>query len=98
MGIGLVGTTEVSPSALATYGAVGTQLRIFVIELISWLFILSIGIGLFNLIPLGPIDGGRMFKLVAEKMSSRMGLRVWKFVSYVMLTLVVVNLGFAFLR
>lgn len=29
--------------------------------LIMWLFLISIGIGMFNLLPLGPVDGGRMF-------------------------------------
>ena len=30
-------------------------------RLFLWVYILSLGIGLFNLLPLGPIDGGRMF-------------------------------------
>ena len=30
--------------------------------LLQWLFIISFGVGLFNLLPLGPIDGGRMFR------------------------------------
>jgi len=30
-----------------------------------WLFLIHIGIGLFNLLPLGPLDGGRMFYAVA---------------------------------
>jgi len=29
--------------------------------LFLWLFLINIGIGLFNLLPLGPVDGGRMF-------------------------------------
>jgi len=29
--------------------------------LILWVFLISIGVGLFNLLPLGPVDGGRMF-------------------------------------
>lgn len=29
-------------------------------ELFGWLYILSLGIGLANLLPLGPVDGGRM--------------------------------------
>ena len=29
--------------------------------LLVWIFLISIGIGLFNLLPLGPVDGGRMF-------------------------------------
>jgi membrane-associated protease RseP (regulator of RpoE activity) len=33
--------------------------------LFIWLFIINIGIGLFNLLPLGPVDGGRMFYSLA---------------------------------
>jgi len=33
--------------------------------LIVWLFLISFGIGLFNLLPLGPVDGGRMFFLLS---------------------------------
>ncbi|MDP3728090.1 MAG: site-2 protease family protein [bacterium] len=29
--------------------------------LILWVFLISVGVGLFNLLPLGPVDGGRMF-------------------------------------
>lgn len=29
--------------------------------LLLWLFLISLGVGLFNLLPLGPVDGGRMF-------------------------------------
>jgi len=33
--------------------------------LLVWLFLISFGIGLFNLLPLGPVDGGRMFYTLA---------------------------------
>lgn len=29
--------------------------------LLLWIFLISVGVGLFNLLPLGPVDGGRMF-------------------------------------
>lgn len=29
--------------------------------LLIWMFLIHIGVGLFNLLPLGPVDGGRMF-------------------------------------
>ncbi len=35
--------------------------------LIGFLIILNLGIGLFNLIPFGPFDGGRMFQVVIYK-------------------------------
>ena len=33
----------------------------------KWLYLLSLGIGLFNLLPLPIVDGGRMLKLTFEK-------------------------------
>ncbi len=33
-------------------------------ELVFWLFALNLGVGLFNLLPLGPLDGGRMMHVV----------------------------------
>jgi len=36
-------------------------------ELVSWLVILNLGIGLFNLLPIGIVDGGRMIKVAFDK-------------------------------
>jgi len=33
--------------------------------LVLWIFIVTVGVGLFNLLPLGPVDGGRMFYTLA---------------------------------
>lgn len=35
--------------------------------LLGWIFVISLGIGIVNLLPLGPMDGGRMYLLVLEK-------------------------------
>jgi membrane-associated protease RseP (regulator of RpoE activity) len=90
--------TEPTAFALAKYGAFGVDIITFLISLIIWIFILSLGIGLFNLIPLGPIDGGRMFKLAAEKLSARFGTRVWKAMSYFILGMIFINLFIGFFR
>lgn len=39
----------------------------FIYQLVYWLYLLSIGVGLFNLLPLGPIDGGRMLQTLLSK-------------------------------
>lgn len=56
-----------------------------------WLFLLSFGIGLFNLLPLGPIDGGRMLKTLLEHIHPK-GTRVWQGVSAVFILIIVTNL------
>ena len=46
------------------------------LELFQWIFMLNLGIGLFNLLPLKPLDGGHMleillsYKLPEEKCKS----------------------------
>ena len=58
-----------------------------------WVLILSSGIGLFNLLPLGPTDGGRMIQLVLRDWRGQAsGDRLWKQVSTVFIVLLVMNL------
>ncbi len=67
IGIQFVPITSVTAQALMTYGERGVALLLALTELLFWLIILSIGIGLFNLLPMGPLDGGRMLKELLEK-------------------------------
>lgn len=70
---------------------------LWLMGLVYWLFVLNLGIGLFNLAPLGPIDGGRMLLVTLEKyMSKKRAATIWKNVSFVFLLLIVVNILAAF--
>ena len=61
--------------------------------LIYWLWVISLGIGLFNLLPLGPIDGGRMFYVaMLSFFNDRKAMQIFKVVSFISLTLIVINL------
>ena len=65
-------------------------------NLIFWLSMLNIGVGLFNLLPLGPIDGGRMFQTALEKiMQQKKAVKIWKAVSYGLLIIVAGNILYA---
>ena len=71
----------------------------WVLGLMYWLYILNIGIGLFNLVPIGPLDGGRMVQLVAHKVFGIVrGNRAWKAVSLFFFVLVAANIIFSFLK
>jgi membrane-associated protease RseP (regulator of RpoE activity) len=63
--------------------------------LFAWLFVLHLGVGVFNLLPLKPFDGGYMYEEVFGKVFGRKG----KFLSYVtslfILSLILLNVGFA---
>ena len=63
--------------------------------LFYWLSLLSIGVGLFNLLPIGPIDGGRMLRVVLEKFTPH-SRTVVKAVSFALLAIVLSNILYAF--
>lgn len=66
--------------------------------LFFWLFMLNVGIGLFNVLPIGPLDGGRMFQLVCNKLFKKNGHKLWSFVSLALAVLIIVNIFLGFLR
>ncbi len=100
IGIGFDPQTMYDPVAVAKYGEFGTGALYFSVSLLIWIFILSLGIGLFNLVPLGPIDGGRMLKLALEKLTGSLesGGRIWKGISIALLGMILVNLVIGFVR
>lgn len=61
--------------------------------LFFWLWIVNIGVGLFNLLPLGPIDGGRMLLSALRGITAKKrAFKIFKFVSALSLFLIFVNL------
>ena len=64
-----------------------------IFSIIQWIFILSIGLGLANLLPLGPVDGGRMFKVAMNKyFGEKKGNQVWMKVSYLFFLIILILL------
>lgn len=62
-------------------------------ELLEWVVTLGLGIGLANLLPIGPVDGGRMFQLAATSvLGKKRGLAVWTKTSMVLLFVIVLLL------
>ena len=62
LGVKFRQNTIVKPSLQESYGNL-PLLLIYASRLFYWIFMLNIGIGIINLLPLGPIDGGRMADL-----------------------------------
>lgn len=62
--------------------------------LFKWIGLLSFAIGLMNLLPLGPIDGGRMVKTFTEKLykDKEKALKHWGLISFIMLILLLMTL------
>ncbi len=81
-----------------SYGEWSVPVILWTFGLLYWLFLLSMGIGLFNLLPIGPVDGGRMLQVGMQKIFKQQpGLHLWKFISMVFLLLVIVNVVAGFL-
>ncbi|NQU97851.1 site-2 protease family protein [Candidatus Woesearchaeota archaeon] len=60
-------------------------------KFLQWVFILSIGIGLANLLPLGPVDGGRMLHLSLSKwIGEKKALIIFSKITVVLLALIII--------
>ncbi|MBL7147478.1 MAG: site-2 protease family protein [Nanoarchaeota archaeon] len=70
------------------------SMYLWIITLLKWLFMITIGIGLFNLLPLGPVDGGRMFyvTLLIFTKDEKKAKNIWSYVGFTCLALIVINL------
>lgn len=87
--------TKIKEEAEAKYGSALPKFILWINMLIFWLFIVNVGIGLFNLLPLGPVDGGRMFLVLSLALfrdNARKAQRFWGWVSFFCLSLIVINL------
>ncbi|MBI2565110.1 site-2 protease family protein [Candidatus Woesearchaeota archaeon] len=60
------------------------------------LYLLSLGIGLFNLVPIGPIDGGRMFKTIITKIIPARAQNICSFTSSMLVFLILFHVFRAF--
>ena len=77
----------------------------FIIRVISWIitllnfmYILNLGVGLFNLVPLGPLDGGRMIKPIFQKIFNEKSDKAFGLISLLFIALIFINLVFAFVK
>ena len=80
--------------AVHKYGSDFPSYISWIVNLFVWVFIISLGVGLFNLLPLGPIDGGRMLLSLLSKFTKNeiVVKRIWGVVSYFCLALIIINL------
>lgn len=86
-----------SKTAERAYGKFLPAFLLWLSGLVYWLFLLNLGVGLFNLVPLGPIDGGRMLHTVlCAFLHKKHAQRVWHAVSAFMLAIITSTIVYAF--
>lgn len=99
LGVRLSQTLTTKESFEEKYGSIIPLVIRWISGLFGWLIILNLGIGLFNLVPIGPLDGGRMLQLVLHRFLGRKkGDKIWHYVSIVFLLIVIVNIGASFIK
>jgi len=60
--------------------------------LFYWVFILNLGVGIFNLFPLKPLDGGLMLEVLCDKFFSSKGKLVSNAISLIVFVLIIFNI------
>lgn len=60
--------------------------------LFAWIFILNLGVGVFNLFPLKPLDGGLMMEAITQHFFKEKGKIVANYISIFFLLLILFNL------
>ena len=70
----------------------------FIAGLLFFLFIINLGVGQFNLLPLKPLDGGRMWELVFRKVSTRYAKQITMAVGLLMFLLIAAGFVLPFAR
>ncbi|MFQ5620629.1 MAG: site-2 protease family protein [Candidatus Nanoarchaeia archaeon] len=87
------------PEFVATYGPLVPEFAKWSFGLMTWLFILNLGIGLFNLVPIGPIDGGRMLQTALRCFFHEAKAdRIWKNTSTFVLAVLAFNVLLAIFK
>ncbi len=80
-----------NPEIEEKYGTFFIKTMIWITMLFSWLFMINLGVGMFNLLPLGILDGGKMFYLAILHLTKNEMItkKIWKFTNIILILLLV---------
>jgi len=87
--IGIVGvfdSTRIRPG-LERYQESVTFLQ----GLMFFLFLINLGVGMFNMLPIGPLDGGRMWEIVFMRISPRYSKKLINILTWIMLAIIIAD-------
>lgn len=90
-------STKAKDEIEAAYGKFIPDVLLWVYGLLIILVILNLGIGLFNLVPIGPLDGGRMLQLVLHRFfNEERGNKIWGYIGIFFLVVIFFNIAAGF--
>lgn len=93
LGIYFEPKTAMKESFIARYGEFTGKAVLWVSGLLLWLYILNVGVGLFNLVPLPIVDGGRMMQLALTKvLPAEKAEKTWRLVGTFFAVLILINI------
>jgi membrane-associated protease RseP (regulator of RpoE activity) len=94
IGIAVLPNLHVKP---VISGLIGDDLALsavyFIMEMFYWIAVLNLLVGLTNLLPIFPLDGGRMFALIIEERLPKISQKIISVVYMFLLALVIINIG-----
>jgi len=82
----------------ATVYDADNDLNIQLIQVIIWIYVFCIGIGLVNLLPIKPLDGGLIFEEIVDKYVKKRKKIIVRAMSIFILLLIIFNLVFPIVR
>ncbi|MEM4336678.1 MAG: site-2 protease family protein, partial [Candidatus Woesearchaeota archaeon] len=99
LGVTVSQNKKIKQEVLKEYGVFLPNAAVWVVGLFFWLYVLNLGIGIFNLVPVGPVDGGRMLFVGLQKYFTReKAQRISSWVSFFFLVIIVLNIVVGFLK
>ncbi|MFQ5800604.1 MAG: site-2 protease family protein, partial [Candidatus Hydrothermarchaeales archaeon] len=94
IGIAVLPTYKAKPYVAALIGEkLAFTIYGILLEALYWIATLNLAVGLTNLLPIFPLDGGRMFAVFAERIFPRTAAGITTFIYLVILVLVFINMG-----
>jgi membrane-associated protease RseP (regulator of RpoE activity) len=64
---------------------------VFLQGLFFFLFLINLGVGAFNMLPIGPLDGGRMWGIALAWITPRHSRRIMSAITLIMLAIIILN-------
>ena len=91
MGVNISEKFGINPSFEQKNGKTLASFILWLIGLINVLFFLNLGIGLFNLAPIGPLDGGRMLLVTLKRyLKKELADKIFLYVSLALFLIIII--------